>query len=153
LKGWNMGIGAEEAYNLGIEMSCAYFGASPDVIAAYKESLNTPVPTSDGPATSDITVKWSADPSRHLEQIMTQKWLALFPDGLEAWGDIRRNELPKLLPRINSENPDVGVNDIMRRVLYVPGEYNTNKEELDKAIQMNGGPDKGNTRLWWNPAK
>ena len=155
LKGWNMGMTAEAAYNKGIEMSCKYWGATDAEVTAYQASLNTPVAVSDfnSPAMSDITVKWSDDASKNLEQIITQKWLALFPDGVEAWADLRRTEFPKLYPVVNSDNPDVPASALMRRVGFVPGEYNTNAAELAKAITLLGGPDKANTRLWWNPAK
>jgi hypothetical protein len=154
LKGWNMGITAEEAYNKGIEMSLEYWGADAPTIQAYQQSNNTPVALADfdTPPMTDIPVKWVAgDPAKQLEQIITQKWLALFPDGWEAWGDIRRLELPKLYPIINSDNPDVPVGQIMRRVGYVPGEFATNQAAVDDAIVKLGGPDKANTRLWWDP--
>jgi hypothetical protein len=52
-----------------------------------------------------------------------------------------------------SENPDVAPDEMMRRVQFVSGEYETNAEAVQDAIQKLGGPDKGSTRLWWNPAK
>lgn len=156
LKGWTMGITAEEAYTKGVQMSLEYWGASPAATTAYLNGLTTPVALEDfsTPPMTDIPVKWdAASTTRQYEQIMTQKWLALFPDGVEAWADYRRTEYPKLYPVINSDNPDVPKEAIMRRVGFVPGEYNTNNAELQKAITLLGGPDKCNTRLWWNPAK
>lgn len=156
LKGWSMGITAEEGYNKGIEMSLEYWGANPADIATYQQGTSTPValPDFSTPPMTNIPVKWIAgDPVKQLEQIMTQKWLALFPDGVEAWADYRRTELPKLYPVINSDNPDVPPSAIMRRVGFVPGEYNTNGTELTKGITLLGGPDKCNTRMWWDPAK
>jgi hypothetical protein len=155
LKGWNMGITEEAAYNKGIEMSLAYWGADAAEITAYQESLATPqaLVDFDTPPLSDITVKWSADPAKHLEQIATQKWIALFPDGWEAWADYRRLELPKLYPIIVSDNTDVPVGQLMRRVGYVPSEMSTNTDALNDGIQKLGGPDIASTRLWWNPAK
>jgi hypothetical protein len=153
LKGWNMGITAEEAYNKGIEMSLDYWGADAATIAAYQQSMNTPVGVEDfdSPPMTDIPVKFAADPTTQLEQIITQKWLALFPDGWEAWGDVRRLELPKLYPVMNSDNPDVPPGHIMRRVGYVPAEMSNNAAAVEDAIVKLGGPDKANTRLWWDP--
>ncbi len=153
LKGWNMGITAEAAYNKGIEMSLEYWGADAATIAAYQQSTATPAPVEDfnSPPMTDIPVKWADNPEDQLEQIITQKWLALFPDGWEAWGDIRRLELPKLYPIMNSDNPDVPVGHIMRRVGYVPNEFATNQKAVDDAIVKLGGPDKASTRLWWDP--
>jgi hypothetical protein len=151
LNGWNMGGTAEELYNLGIEKSMMYWGISDAAaIAAYQQSTNVPVSTHDAPnPVSTIPVKF--DPSVALEQIMTQKWLGLFPDGWEAWAEARRTDLPKMYPRMASENPDVGPDEMMRRVQFVSGEYETNSEAVQEAIQMLGGPDKGSTRLWWDP--
>jgi hypothetical protein len=155
LKGWSMGITAEEAYNKGIEMSLEYWGADAATISAYQQGTTLPVALADfdTPPMTDIPVKWSADPAKQLEQVMTQKWLALFPDGWEEWADIRRTGLPKLYPIIVSDNPDVPEDAIMRRVGYVPSEITANKAAVDDGIQKLGGPDKANTRLWWDPSK
>jgi hypothetical protein len=155
LKGWNMGMTANDAYNKGIEMSLSYWGADAAAIAAYQLGTTTPIALADfnTPPMTDIPVLWSSDPAKQLEQIATQKWLALFPDGCEAWADLRRNDLPKLYPIIVSDNPDVPVGHLMRRVGYVPGEMSTNKKALDDGIQKLGGPDVASTRLWWDPAK
>jgi len=153
LKGWNMGITPEEAYNKGIEMSLSYWGADAAAIAAYQQSSATPVGVSDfnSPPMTTIPVKFGASADEQLEQIITQKWIALFPDGWEAWGDIRRLELPNLYPIMNSDNPDVPVGSIMRRVGYVPNEFATNQAAVDDAITKLGGPDIASTRLWWDP--
>jgi hypothetical protein len=155
LKGWSMGITAEEAYNTGIEMSLSYWGADAGTIAAYQAGTTTPIalPDFNTPPMTDIPVAWSSDPAEQLEQVATQKWIALFPDGCEAWADYRRLELPKLYPIIVSDNPDVPVGQIMRRAGYVPGEMNTNKAGYEEGLSKLGGPDIGSTRLWWNPAK
>ena len=82
LKGWNMDISAEEAYYKGIETSLEYWGCDPATIAAYQQGITTPVALEDfdtQPMT-DIPVKWiEGDPVKELEQIITQKWIALFP--------------------------------------------------------------------------
>jgi hypothetical protein len=147
LKGWNMGTTAKDAYNKGIEMSLKYWTNATDAeIAAYQAGMTTPQ--------SDITVAWSADASRNLEQVMTQKWLGLFPDGWEAWAENRRTEFPTLYPVMHSDDPEVPPNALMRRIVYGPSEYNNNAAAVADAVAtMLGGPDKSQTRLWWNPAK
>ncbi len=155
LKGWNMGITAEEAYNTGIEMSLSYWGVDAATIATYIEGTTTPValPDFSTPPMTNIAVKFGTTPAEQLEQIITQKWLALYPDGWEAWGDRRRLELPKLYDIMVSDNVDVPVGQIMRRVGFVPSEFATNQAAVDDAIVKLGGPDKASTRLWWDPAK
>ena len=43
-------------------------------------------------AVSTITPKWDENASKEvkLERIITQKWLALYPEGAEAWAEQRR---------------------------------------------------------------
>jgi hypothetical protein len=153
LKGWNMLGTAKEFYNLGMEMSLAFWGATPDEIATYKINTDVPVATHDAdlPMT-DIPVLFGDTPDVQLEQIITQKWLALYPDGWEAWADARRTDLPKLYDRLASDNTDVPPNAMMRRIDFVDNEYNTNADAVEAAKGMLSGPDNGATRLWWDPA-
>jgi hypothetical protein len=156
LKGWNMGITAEEAYNKGIEMSFGYWtawGLDMGTLAAYQQSTNVPVATWDAPTpVSTVPVRFDAgNPDIALEQIHIQKWLGLWPDGWEAWADQRRSELPKRYPLMVSENPDVGVDEMMRRIEYVNTEYEQNASAVEAAVGLLSGPDKGSTRLWWDP--
>jgi hypothetical protein len=156
LKGWNMGAGADPSvyYYKGIEASLLYWGAKPADITTYEAGTTTPIALPDfaTPPQSSIVVKY--DPATAMEQIMTQKWLALYPDGWEAWAENRRTEYPTLYPVINSDDPEVPPSALMRRILYGPSEYNTNADAVNAAVStMLGGPDKSQTRLWWNPAK
>jgi hypothetical protein len=160
LEGWAMGGTAEELYNKGIEMSLSErTAASPDAIQAYINSTARPIPTNDvwgTPASSDIPVKFETGGSkeRQLEQIITQKWIALYPDGVEAWTELRRTGYPKTFPRLNSENPDVPADQIMRRLIFVDSEYSNNNAAVTAATQLpelvNKGGNKNSTRLWWD---
>jgi len=91
---------------------------------------------------------------RQLEQIITQKWLAIYPDGVEDWTEARRTGYPKLYPRLNSENSDVPPDQIMRRLIFVESEYSNNKTAVDAAAILpeltNKGGNKNSTRLWWD---
>ncbi len=154
LEGWNMGGAAQDMYESGINMSLTEYGV-PD--ASYASSLNTPAPVGDvhnTPALSDIPVQFDNTGSneRKLEQIITQKWLALYPDSWEAWTDVRRTGYPKLYARLNSDNPNVPTDMVMRRVTFVTAEYDNNTEAVNAAVglsEMSGG-DKGSTKLWWD---
>ncbi len=155
LNGWNMGATAQECYNNGITESMLYWGIDQADIDLYLVSTNVPIATHDAPTpVSTIPVAFNAgDDAIALEQIMTQKWLGLYPDGWEAWADQRRADLPKRYPIMASENADVGVNDMMRRVQFVSSEYEQNADAVSGALGKLSGPDKGSTRLWWDPAK
>jgi len=161
LEGWNMGGSAAELYNKGIEMSMTEerIGASMADVTAYQNRTNTPIALNDAwstPASSDIPVKFlnGGDKERQFEQIITQKWLALYPDGWEAWSEIRRTKYPKHYPRLNSDNPDVGVADQMSRLVFVQGEYDNNNASVIEAEQFpelaSKGGNKNSTRLWWD---
>ncbi len=153
LKGWNMGGTAKDLYEKGIETSMKQWGIADAAVAAYTSSTTTPVALTDlvkTPALTDIPVKFSADPAKQLEQIITQKWLANYPNGHESWAEYRRTGYPKLYARINSDNPDVPKDAVVRRTPFVLGEYQTNKAATEAAVTKLGGPDNSSTRLWWN---
>lgn len=159
LENWAMGGTAEELYNKGIEMALkeGRIGLTDGEIATYLSSTATPIPTDDEygtPASSDITVKFmtAADKEKQLEQIITQKWIALYPDGWEAWAELRRTKYPKTLPRIASDNQDVPKEAIMSRLIFVTGEYTANAAAVAAAEQFPElvGGNKNSTRLWWD---
>ena len=79
--------------------------------------------------------------------IGTQKWLALFGQGYEAWTEWRRLDNPVLsLP----EDPLSPSGNIPLRLIYPTDAENLNGANYDKAVQMLGGPDSDGTRLWWD---
>jgi hypothetical protein len=119
-------------------------------------SLNTPIPPADflnSRALSDVPVKFNeGDADIALEQIAMQKWLALFPDGVEAWADFKRADALPLYPVANSDNPDITDPSVqtIKRLPFLESERQTNKVEVDKAVDLLGGPDKITTNLWWD---
>jgi hypothetical protein len=158
LLGWNMGGSAKELYEAGITQSMAQWGITDEVmIDAYINSNNTPIPTNDylgSPALSDVPVKFNeTDPDVQLEQIAIQKWLALFPDGVEAWADFRRRPVINLYPVANSDNPDIPdpTTQKIRRIPFLTQEYESNSVAMDGAIKLLKVPeDKITTPLWWD---
>src|SRR6185503_4762798 len=95
LLGWNMGGTAKENYEAGIRASLNQWGITDDpTITAYINSALTPIAPGDdvsSPPFSTVPVLFGATPAIQQEQITLQKWLALYPDGNEAWADIRRS--------------------------------------------------------------
>lgn len=156
LAGYSVGGSAQQYYESGITMSMQErTSASAGDIAGYISSNNTPVSYDGGttPASTDIPVAFeSSNTERALEQIITQKWLALFPNGWEAWAEARRTGYPKQLPRVQSDNSDVPVDKIPSRMTYVNSEFTTNSEAVNAAVSSPeiGGQDKNNTKLWWD---
>lgn len=102
------------------------------------------------PALTDIPVKFAAQPEKQREQIITQKWLALYPDGHEAWAEARRTKYPKLYPRLHSDNPDLPGDKMIRRIPFVNFDRDKNGPAVKAAAALLGGPDNIATPLWWD---
>jgi hypothetical protein len=155
LNGWTMGGLPKDLYEAGITNSMKQWGIVDNAkITAYINSVNTPVAPADflsSPAMTTIPVLYNAVNAR--EQIATQKWLALFPDGFEAWADYRRSRDLKLYPVANSDNPDITntTTQIVRRIPFLASESAVNAPAVEAAIPLlGGGPDKVTTPLWWD---
>lgn len=80
-----------------------------------------------------------------LEQIATQKWIALFGQGIEAWTEWRRTGFPALSPAINP----IGITEIPSRYQYPSNEQSLNAANYTAAAAAIGG-DNLTTKLWWN---
>jgi len=154
LKGWNMGGNAKDLYEEGIKQSLQFWvsGIADADINAYISSTNTPATTFDVGAdiVFDTPIAWSGDKNVQLEQVARQKWLALFPNGLEAWADVRRAERPMRYDIMVSENPFLKPNELIRRTPFVSGEYETNADGVQTGLDLLGGPDNAATKLWWD---
>ena len=55
-------------------------------------------------ALASIPVCWKqgGDFETHLEQIITQKYIAMFPEGQEAWSEFRRTGYPRILTVVST---------------------------------------------------
>lgn len=163
LRGWTMGGDARELYEQGITLSFEERGAS-GADAYIKDAASVPAPyvnPMDGngiaysrAAASNITIAWdeAAGFERNLERIITQKWIAIFPLGVEAWAEHRRTGYPRLLPVVENKDPNGSVDTAIgsRRLPYPADEYSDNPQFIQQAVQMLGGPDAAGTRLWWD---
>lgn len=158
LNGWNVGSygDAKKCYESGIAASMTQWGVTD--YATYVASTNTPIPyTSPNSAyntraVSNIPVAFGATADIQREQIGTQKWLALYPScSPEAWAEFRRTGFPKLLSRLNNENPDASTDaGSVKRLIYPPNEAIINPKGYQSGVQLLGGPDKTSTPLWWD---
>jgi hypothetical protein len=101
-------------------------------------------------ATADIDTYLAAnafDPSKALEQINTQYWIASFLNGPEAFANFRRSGFPKLSP-----NPFPGKaikGNFINRLTYPNSEISVNKTNVDQAIARQGADDL-DTKVWWD---
>lgn len=155
LYGWDMGGGtAQTYYELGIRNSFLQWGITDDP-TWYIQSESLPVAPGDflnSPPMTDIPVKFGATLEVQEEQIATQKWIALFPDGMEGWADYRRWHKVKLYPVANSDNPLITntATQWLRRIPFLLSETQTNAPAVNAAKDLLSGPDDTQTPLWWD---
>ncbi|MDR0835953.1 MAG: SusD/RagB family nutrient-binding outer membrane lipoprotein [Tannerella sp.] len=163
LRGWNMGGTPKELYEAGIKQSFdtyaipdteyqAYINNDSCVCADYEDPQH---PEYNIAGIDKETVKWdeSLDNERKLHKIINQKWLAVFPDGMEGWNDVRRTGYPKIFPVYSNLSPvpaPTGAKFIKRVTFYEKDKTTLNVEEVKKAIDKMGGSDNIWTRLWWD---
>nr|WP_121271119.1 SusD/RagB family nutrient-binding outer membrane lipoprotein [Pedobacter schmidteae] len=105
------------------------------------------------PYLSNITIKWdgAATPEQKLERIITQKWIATYPDGQEAWSEFRRTGYPKLFPVINNASGGtISTTAFIRRIPFCTKFINSNPGGYARAVATLSGPDNGGTKLWWD---
>jgi hypothetical protein len=154
LKGWNMGGTAEAMYNKGIEASMNQWGITDaGAITAYTNSSAKPVAPEDflsSPALNDAPIKFSGDANMQKLQIATQKWLALYPDGMEAWADQRRADLPVLYEVANNDNTEIPGKARPKRIPFLQQEKDTHAKGVETGVPLLGGPDSPTTPLWWD---
>ena len=164
LHGFAVGGTAESLYEKGIEMSFEENGIASSEVADYMSSglkpsaysfhLTNPGVNVDVPAVTQATTEWSGTDEEKLEKIMIQKWIALYPNGQEAWTEYRRTGYPKLHSVVtNYSNGEVDSEVGIRRMRF-PTNKSTSAEDianLESARKLlRGGLDKAGTRLWWD---
>ncbi len=160
LRGWNMGGTAQSLYETGIQTSftqwgagsaAAYIADSVDKAAAYTDpSVNG---NSISTGLSTVTVHWKATDAMEtqLERIITQKWIATYPDGQEAWTEFRRTGYPKIFPvAVNNSGGLISTSVQIRRLPFPLSEYQSNPQGVATGVSELGGADNGGTKLWWD---
>ena len=159
LLGWTMGDTAENLYNTGVKTSLELWGngssyetyiASETAPAlSYADPRNKHNVSDFGTA---VSVKW-ADDGNEMERIITQKWIANHMIGHEAWADVRRTGYPRLLQVVNNLSGgmwgNVDSSKGMRRLHYPQSEYDNNRENVLRGVELLGGSDLHGTDVWW----
>lgn len=163
IRGWNMGGTAQEFYEEGIRLSFSQWGAGGADTYIQNETLKPagiedPDPELAAAPISTITIKWSeSDPfETKLERVITQKWIAMYPLGQEAWSEQRRTGYPKFFPvKVNSGDDSNLTTRLASRIPFPPDEKNNNAQNYEGAVNLLGGTDNYSTKLWWdkNPNK
>ena len=89
-----------------------------------------------------------------LEKIITQKWIACWPEGMEAWTEQRRTGYPKLFKvQTNNSNGTIDTDIMIRRLPFSQDDAKKDPEQYKNLCTALGGADNGGTRLWWDTGK
>lgn len=164
LRGWAVTGDAQAHYEAGISNSMDQWGVAGAAAAYIADGTSKPLGYTDpvdnansldqtSQWISKATIKWNNGGSfdEKLEKIITQKWIAMYPEGQEAWSEFRRTGYPKLMPIVlNNSGGKIPTETFIRRVNFIANEYSTNAAAVGRAVTLLGGPDNGGTRLWWD---
>lgn len=134
--------------------------AQADYVAGVRASLEK-----WGVAGAAVTTYVNALPAASRENVLSQKYLALYMQGIEAWAEIRRTGQPAWLVKpgdvvwpdapgaetgagTDKFTPLVGTG-IPARLYYPQKEQAVNLENYQAALKSQGG-DNLATKVWWN---
>ncbi len=117
---------AQAYYESGITASFAYYGLT--LPTNYLSQTGVAYNTTDA-----------------LTLIGTQKWIALFYQGLEAWFDWRRTGIPALTPAATNQTNGI----IPTRFIYPLSEQSLNGPNRAEAVTRQGA-DAITTKVWWD---
>ncbi|ADV42039.1 SusD/RagB family nutrient-binding outer membrane lipoprotein [Bacteroides helcogenes] len=161
---------AQALYEAGVKMSMDEWGINSDAASAYLnngDGLPAEITVynyyyatwgnsySSNIQEGNVSPKWdaAAGTEKKLQQIITQKYIALYPNGVEAWTEYRRTGYPYLMRLYDTTFPNkIGAEATARtpeRFKFSADEYKGNEEGMRQTTTLLGGPDKGSTKLWW----
>jgi hypothetical protein len=152
---------AQAYYESGVTASFILRGLSAENAVTYLNSTARPADYIDYnntannySATTSITPKWNG--ADMLEQIITQKWIAIFPLGTEAWAEFRRTGFPKLIiPKNMEDGPNfdgtLQKGEFLKRMPYPSNIISISPDQAEAAISkyLNGN-DNAAEQLWWD---
>jgi hypothetical protein len=162
LRGWNMGSGTAQSFyeagitlsfqEKGVAMPAGYLSNNTSVAAAYIDPTNS---ANNSPGVNNITIAWdpTATFEQSLQRIITQKWIAIYPDGEEAWAEFRRTGYPKIFNVLPADNTSGGIikpGAYPERLPFAADEDLNNPKGVATGVQALGGPDNDATKLWWD---
>jgi Starch-binding associating with outer membrane len=128
-RGYNVGGTAEDFYNKAVTASIKYWGGSDADVATYLK---------------DINVAYTSAKGTYKQKIGTQKYLALYNRGFEAWTEWRRLDAPTFNVPANKTYAEIPV-----RFTFPVGEQTLNFTNWTAASTAVGG-DKLTTKLFWD---
>jgi len=130
-RGYSVGSGtAEDHYNNAVTASIKAWGGSDQDASDYLAQTDVAYTTATG---------------NYKEKIGTQKWIAMYNRGFEAWTEYRRLDFPVL----NVVSPADAQGDFPNRYSYSDQEISLNKDNWSAAAAKYDG-DKVSVKLFWD---
>lgn len=153
---------AKQCYETGVQTSFSQWGAGD--ASLYLTSKGKPTdyinyaagPGKDMKALITTTPNFddAVNQEEQLEKIITQKWIACWPEGMEAWAEQRRTGYPKLFKvQTNNSNGTIDTDIMIRRLPFSQDDAKKDPEQYKNLCTALGGADNGGTRLWWDTGK
>lgn len=148
----------EEAYREGIKMSYLQWGLSSADADIQITNAQTNYNTGSGGGTGigddpdyHAVVGASAQTSSKRQRIQLQRYIAHYPDGIQAWCEWRRTNMPSLKPTAFATNATEG-GQIPRRYVYATNEYSLNPAGVAGGVNdlTGSGGDRMDSRMWWD---
>ncbi len=136
LRGWIAGD-ANGLYIEGVQASMDYVGVEATAASDYINGL------------SGLT----GSNEEQLKQLITQKYIANFPNGSESWADFRRTDYPDISLPLDgvSGSASVAADTWVKRIRYPDNQHNLNSASMPTS-QNTIDTDRMDIRLWWDTA-
>jgi len=153
MRGWAGSGDASTWYGLGVSASMKQFipAIADAAVNAYLTNV-ADLPTTPVNATrpiSTLPVRFSATAAEQMEQIQIQKWIAVYPDGFEAWANFRRTGFPRLYaPVAYDPSSDVPAGQFIQRIPCTDRMRQLNANGVKDAETRMGGVGQ-NVKLWF----
>lgn len=115
LRGWTVGERSiNDLYKEGIKLNMDQWKIGAEARDEYIDGLA-------------IIPDTPADKEGALEQIITQRWLACYPEGRQGWSIVRRTDYPKLDLPLFVSSIEVPEGQFIKRIKYINNEVELNK--------------------------
>ena len=131
--------------------------ASGDAAGHYQTGLEHAMNLWNTSITSDFSSsnmgKLTGSIDEKLEKIATQRWIANYTNGYEAWSIVRDTGFPISAITTSTDNSIRSLSGEMNggyanRLRYISSAYTSNGDNIQSAVAKQG-PDIKTTKLWW----
>lgn len=140
VKGWNVGGTAQKYYEDGVK-------AAMQVLTIFGDKVPAVSTAEYDTYIAAHPFKSAGTEAEKIEQIISQKWIVLLFNGIEAFSEYRRTGFPVLVPVNDPAGETKGT--IPRRLIYDQTELITNAANYKEAVSRQG-LDLMTTRIWWD---